>query len=417
MAASTSVFPSTDRIIFLDKIRYSMVLGVVVLHAACAYASIIPWWSVRDPLQSPFFDVLMIVLDIFLMPVLFFVAGFFAVPSLMARGSGGFVKAKLKRLGLPLLLVGFFFTPIISYIGYRNRTAEAYGFFRFWWMQMQTVLDWHWVSYSTEQIALRHANDFSIWHLWFISLLLIFFILTALVHWLSPRWLEGGVFQVVGGSRSISSSLAAAALTGALGFALVNRINPDWAWGKIGGLIIIQPTRMPIYIALFVLGLYANSRQWLSGRSFTGSPWLWLAGSIVFSSAMLAAVGAMGLGPAPVPWLHAFAHGVLRSLACMAFLGFFITFAQRYGNRPSPTWRHLHTISYDIYLIHLPFVIILQLALLHVPIPIYVKFVIISLTAVGLCWILGRRVIEPHPVLAGGFLPACFALCCLLLVS
>ena len=61
-----------QRTIFMDKIRYSMVLAVVVLHAACSFASIIPWWSVRDHAQNQQFDLLIIVLDIFLMPLLFF---------------------------------------------------------------------------------------------------------------------------------------------------------------------------------------------------------------------------------------------------------------------------------------------------------------------------------------------------------
>jgi hypothetical protein len=58
MASGAEVFQPANRIIFLDKIRYAIVIGVVILHAACAYARIIPWWSVRDPLQSAFFDLL-----------------------------------------------------------------------------------------------------------------------------------------------------------------------------------------------------------------------------------------------------------------------------------------------------------------------------------------------------------------------
>jgi peptidoglycan/LPS O-acetylase OafA/YrhL len=414
MAASAPAPLPANRIIFLDKIRYSLVIGVVVLHAACAYAHIIPWWSVRDPVQRPFFDLLLIVLDIFLMPVLFFLAGFFALPSLSTQGSRRFISVKLRRLGIPLLLIGLFFVPLISFIGYRNRTADAHGFFRFWWMQMQTVLDWRWVNYATTEIGHRHVNDFSLWHLWFISLLLIFFILTALVYRLSPRCFQCKVSSASSGSRSILLALAVAALTGFLGFSLVNRIYPDAAWSKIAGLIVIQPTRAPLYIAIFVLGLYANSRGWFSKRSFPGSIWLWLAGSVVCSAALPAVIISIGQEPAPIPWPHALAHGMLRSLACLVFLGFIVTAAQRYGDRPSLIWRHLHAISYDIYLIHLPFVIVLQLALLHAPVSIYAKFAITSLAVVGLCWLLARGVIRPYPVLASGLLLAGFALGCFL---
>lgn len=417
MAASTLVPQPTDRFVFLDKMRYSLVIGVVVLHAACAYARIIPWWSVRDPVQSPVFDLLIIVLDIFLMPVLFFIAGYFALSSLARRGNRGFVNAKLKRLGIPFVLVGLFFVPVITFIGYRSRTPDPQGFFRFWWMQMETVLDWHWVSYATQEIALQHANDFSPWHLWFISLLLVFFLLTALFHRFLPGWFQCGVTSAADGSRSVLPALAVAASAGALGFCLVNRVYPDWAWGKIGGLILIQPTRLPIYLSLFILGIHAARREWFRDGTFPGSTWLWLTGVIVSSATLLAALGAMELGPAPTPWLNASVHGALRSVACLAFLGLFITAGLRYGNRPSAAWRHLHPISYDIYLIHLPLVVLLQLALLSVAVSIYLKFIVTGLAAVALCWLLGRHVIEPHPVPAGGLLFTGFALGCLLIVG
>ena len=63
------------------------------------------------------------------MPILFFIAGFFAPSSLVKRGVGGFINAKLKRLGIPLVLVGIFVVPLISFIGYRNRPDAALGFF------------------------------------------------------------------------------------------------------------------------------------------------------------------------------------------------------------------------------------------------------------------------------------------------
>jgi fucose 4-O-acetylase-like acetyltransferase len=175
-----------NRIIFLDKIRYTIVIGVVVLHAACAYARIIPWWSVRDPQQSPLFDLLIIILDIFSMPILFLIAGFFAPSSLAKRGRGGFINAKLKRLGIPLVLAGLFLVPMISFIGYRNRPDAALDFFRFWWMQIHTLADWHWINFADPRTGLQHINDFSLWHLWFISLLLVMFLLTAFVHKLVP---------------------------------------------------------------------------------------------------------------------------------------------------------------------------------------------------------------------------------------
>ena len=84
----------TSRIIFLDNLRYLLVLLVVVLHAACSYSKLTHWWCVSDS-SSPFFDDLLMVLDVFLMPILFFIAGYFAISSLQDKGINHFLKKKL----------------------------------------------------------------------------------------------------------------------------------------------------------------------------------------------------------------------------------------------------------------------------------------------------------------------------------
>lgn len=89
------------RLVFLDNLRTLMVLLVVVLHVACAYSSYSTWWYVDDTNAAPF-DFLLLIIDNFSMPVLFFLAGYFALPSLVRKRSGwSFAVGKLKRLGFP----------------------------------------------------------------------------------------------------------------------------------------------------------------------------------------------------------------------------------------------------------------------------------------------------------------------------
>lgn len=406
-----------NRIIFLDKIRYTIVIGVVMLHAACAYAHIIPWWSVRDPQQAAFFDLLIIILDIFSMPILFFIAGFFAPPSLAKHGVGGFINAKLKRLGIPLVLVGIFLVPIISFIGYRNRPDASLDFFRFWWMQIHTIADWRWINYGDPQTALRHVNDFSLWHLWFLSLLLIMFLLTAFVHKLVPAWFRRCETADISAGRSVFSSFFAAATISILGFVLTNRYYPDWAWGKLGGLILIQPTRVSSYLGLFTLGIYANTRGWFTEYVFPGKPLGWLAACVTFSAALVAYVGSIAPMPVPTPWQQAVTHAVLRALSVLSFLGFFITASQKRGNRPSLAWKNLHQVSYDIYILHLPLVVICQLMLLPLPMASLIKFTAAGLGPLVVSWVFGRFVIEPYPFPASGLLLTGFALCAFFLAG
>lgn len=408
------VSSQTDRLVALDKIRYSMVVAVLILHSACAYAGIIPWWSVRESATNPFFDLLIIFLDLFLMPVLYFLAGFFALSSLEKRGSVRFMAAKLSRLGVPSLLVGIFFVPVISFIGYQSRNADPAGYWQFWWMQMRTVFDWHWVHYTSIEAAKQYANDFSLWHLWFISLLLIFFILTASFYRLFPRWFQRKTLTSSAGTRSILLGLLAAGIAGALLMGLVQRISPDWCWAKIGGFIMIQPTRVPIYIALFALGIWANTHNWFTAGQFPASPWLWLGTGLLSFVGILGALQSI-MQPAPIPWSVAFLHGGLRSFAGLAFLCFFLSGGQRWGYRPTAIWRSMHPVSYELYLIHLPVVVILQLVALHLSIPNGLKFVLVCATALTVCWSLARFVIKPHVALAVLLLFGSFGLSALLI--
>jgi glucans biosynthesis protein C len=417
MASSEEIIRPANRIIFLDKIRYTIVIGVVILHAACAYARIIPWWSVRDPRQGPFFDLLIVVLDIFSMPILFFIAGFFTPSSLAKRASGRFITAKLKRLGIPLVLVGIFLTPVISFIGYRNRTEVPLSFLRFWWMQIQTIADWRWINYGDPGTAMLHVNDFSLWHLWFISLLLIMFLVTALFYKLFPAWFRRRETDRITIGRSVFPGFLTGAIISMAGFALINRTCPDWAWGKIGGVILIQPTRISTYLALFVLGIYANTRGWFTAHAFPGKAPVWLTACLTFSIALMASLGSMDLYAVPTPWRQAGAHAVLRALAVFSCLGFFITAVQQRGNRPTRVWRNLHRVSYDIYILHLPLVVVCQAVLLPLPMAAFAKFAVAGLGSLAVVWVLGRYVVEPYPVRASGLLLTGFVLCASFLVG
>jgi len=95
--------------------------------------------------------------------------------------------------------------------------------------------------------------------------------------------------------------------------------SPDWAWGKIG-FFVIQPARVPLYAALFMMGIYANSRNWFASRLFPGQPWLWLVAVCLLFFALSVASQYIGPHPAPIPWLKAFLLGGLRTLPCLTFL-------------------------------------------------------------------------------------------------
>ncbi len=371
---------------------------------------IIPWWSVLDSDRGQIFDLLIIVLDVYQMPVLYFVAGYFAVSSLQRHGIGGFIRAKVRRLGGPLLLVGIFFVPIMPFIGHRLRTEAAEGFLAYWWSQMVTIVDVHWVHITTPEIAMRHAQDYSQWHLWFISLLLIFFVLTAGLAKIFPRLMEQRGESETAMSATVLSAVLTAGVAGAILMGLVHRASPDWTWAKIGGLILIQPTRVPIYVAFFILGFYACRQNWFRSQTFPINPWLWLTAAVVLGFLMLGVLKTIDVRPAPIPWYLALMHSGLRMFSALAMLCFCLSAGLRWCQSPTAVWRGLYPVSYGIYLIHLPIVVMLQLAVLYFPIPAGTKFFLVAILSTAISWSLGRWIIRPYPWLAVGIMLAGFAI-------
>lgn len=342
------------------------------------------------------------------MPVLFFVAGYFALPSLKRHGVKGFVLAKLRRLGIPLILLVVFFVPIITYIGHLSHTKDATGFLHFWWQHLPTVFSLEPVLFDDPLLVARHANDFHQWHLWFISLLLLFYLL------LSPfgrRLTHTDQTDAQGQSPSPGTIFAYLLTTGlliSLVMAMVNIFSIDWIWLKIGSVLLIQPTRVPLYAGLFILGALAWHKNWFKTEPLPLKPWVWAGASLGLILALLVGLKHFMTQPQPPPFAMSFYFAGMRTFSCLALIGLFTTLTQRHLYKATPSYRTLYPASYDIYLIHLPIVVLLQRAALSLDLPIGVKFVVISLAASLISWALSRYVIQSRPRLAVVLLLAVF---------
>jgi fucose 4-O-acetylase-like acetyltransferase len=86
---------NSERLYFFDNLRAFVIVLVIVLHASITYMAYAPtWWYVLDPQNSTFFTWLVLLIDVPIMPILFFTAGYFALPSLQKRGIKRFLQEK-----------------------------------------------------------------------------------------------------------------------------------------------------------------------------------------------------------------------------------------------------------------------------------------------------------------------------------
>src|ERR1700687_4331696 len=97
--------PAPERLHALDAVRgFALLLGVV-LHAALSF---IPtssrFWIIQDSHPSTTLAVLFFAIHVFRMTTFFLIAGFFAHMSFHRRGARDFIKDRLRRIAVPLLL-------------------------------------------------------------------------------------------------------------------------------------------------------------------------------------------------------------------------------------------------------------------------------------------------------------------------
>ncbi len=376
------------RVAFLDNIRYLMILLVVVYHSVAAYATVVPWWFYHD---STFFaaDITRELLDVFMMPVLFFVAGYFVLPSLEKKAVGEFLTDKARRLLIPWVLAVLVILPLLLY---DQPNQPVRPFWNYWLSYLE--------GFPTQLSFLPHTLTQGPY--WFLSLLFAFFVLFALVHRLTRRWWAGTVAPAERKVTSGNSVLMPLAVFGVLTFAVYFvslLLVPDTTWLTLNMFLEFQPTRVVLLVCYFALGVYAQSHKWFAGAKSLGNLALWGAISVALVVAYLFVgqplfgdlAGVPGL---PVGLLLPFAF--IRSFLLLSVLVVLLSVGLRYWNRSSRVDRELSATSYNTYLTHLWFVLIIQAALLEWTGSSLAKFVIVFVAALVVSFAISRWVIGRH---------------------
>ena len=136
-----------NRIYWLDNLRTFMIFLVVLYHAGGVYESSGIWasfWIVDDASTNNMSGIMNLIVDIFVMPAIFFIAGFLTPMSLNKRKGLSFLKSKFKRHIIPWIFAILTLIPIykIIFLYSRNLPQEkwtTYFHFNTMWSQ-----NWLW---------------------------------------------------------------------------------------------------------------------------------------------------------------------------------------------------------------------------------------------------------------------------------
>lgn len=351
-----------ERMYFFDYLRAAIILLVIVFHVAIGYMDPAPqWWYVVDTQHHVFFNLFVMDTDVFIMPVMFLIAGYFALPVLKQQGASVFWQKKLVRIVLPWLAGVLLFAPAITYMIWFSRTPTPPPYFTYW------------RDIFFGPTVFNHA------HYWFLGVLTYFYAALTLVYALfGSRLTESAEPKAPGRWLPLCVVLVAAA-----GFFLGNLQATADTW--FGGWYIIsfQPTRLPVCAVFFALGVYAWRQQWFTANGYRPGLTTWLAAlAVVLVAFTLYRINFLTVSTLPVKAGHAFLHSALCYAATMALIAWF----QRFHNRPNPLWQRLAASSYIIYYIHQAVVLPLAYGVQKVEANVWLKYIGVSGLAVVLCY-------------------------------
>lgn len=360
------------RLYFLDNVRAFAIVMVIVLHASITYMAYAPeWWYVLDPDRSDLFTVLVLLIDVPNMPALFFVAGYFALPSLQRRGLGGFVREKVVRLAIPWGIGVVFLAPLATYMTYVSRDIPM-GYVEFWTTDF-------WGPMFQQSVY------------WFLGVLFALFLFLAWVYAASTR-LQASVSRVEQPRPRFFVAFIALTAAGSILFAPSFGLD-DWL--PLSLLFVVQPARIAFYIGYFALGIYAERRGWFRATGFRPElgPWGW--GCVL---AGLAYVGFRMSGSPDAGPERALA-AVLFSVFCLTAVIAGIALFQRWLDGAGPAWRTLAGNSFGIYYVHPLVLYPLAYVLLDLPAPSFAKAAILVAVTLAVSLAVSALVLKRLPSL------------------
>jgi len=362
---------TTSRLLFVDNIRVLLTILVVLFHLMITYAGTGSWYyreGREDFITGALGAWFLTVNQAYFMGLFLLISAYFVPGSYDRKGAGRFLKDRLIRLGIPVALYSWIIRPLLAYLDPVRFPVSRPPF-------------WSFITGN----YLKNEAVFGAGPLWFIETLLIFSVAYVLWRLLArPRPAEPAVEIRFPGSVSIALF---ALLLGVAGFLVRLGLPVGWNFVPLN----LQFPFFAQYIALFVIGLVAYRRNWLlSLPDRVGRLWLGIAGlMILLFWPLVLGGGALdkGLDPFRGGWhWQALAYALWESFLCLGMCIGLIYVFHRYADRQGRLARFLSRNAYTAYLIHEVVIIALAYAVRDVALYPLLKWGLMSLVAVSLCF-------------------------------
>jgi fucose 4-O-acetylase-like acetyltransferase len=338
-----------------------MIFLVVLYHAGGVYESTGFWatfWIVDDPATNDLVGFLNEIINIFVMPIMFFISGYFMPMSLKNKSGGAFVKSRFRRLIIPWIIAVLTLIPLYKVMFLYSRSLPQE----------------HWTTY----FHFSKGNISSQNWLWFLPVLFLFNILYLLLSKVNIRIPNISVKSAVFGTFLVGfvSSVGIGAIFGFRNWTLTP-------------LIDFENERLLVNFMIFLLGALSFRQKIFASKPkgkklyilVSSTVWIPIFLNIFFLIIPLVAPDGSLISPVVdrlIYWLSFY-----LSLLCLMYV--LIETFWRYVDKTGRIWNELNKNSYGVYIIHVIVLGCIALVMLNINIPSLLKYLILTVSTFVVC--------------------------------
>jgi len=363
------------RIYFADYLRAALVSLVVLHHISITYGASGSFYYIEPATDAAAKGLLSLFTNFnqaWFLGCFFLISGYFSPASFDRKGSQQFLKDRLIRLGIPLLIFFFVLSPITVYIAYSHASAAQLVS-----AGLPSPLAWTWQFY---------VNSVGTGPLWFVEMLLIFEFGYAIWRFAASD-LRGQKEK----HRPFPSYRKIALFILALAVAsyLIRIVLP------IGVSVLGFPSLfdLPQYLSFFIIGTVAARGDWL--RKMPGSMAKRIFGVALIATVTLLVLAIAGTEVSSLGWGSLIGQGSLSSAFyalwdstwAVGMTMFAIAFFRRYFNSDGRFWKFFSQHFYTAYIIQATIIVtIAAVVLSSVHIESLLKFGLASVIILPTVW-------------------------------
>jgi len=358
----SSLQPNPAKLVFLDNLKVFLTILVILHHAAITYGGSGGWFY-QEVKHTVLPDALVLTAFVatnqcYFMGLFFFISGCFIAASFARKSPPQFVRDKLLRLGVPVLLFVFLLYPLTIWLGYYPFT---------------------WASFSGDMPRL--LADVGAAHTgptWFVAVLLLFNLLVVAL------WKPLARLAQVMPDLRYGDYLLVGIVIGMVSF-VTRLLFPD------GYTVLnVQLSYMPQYVFYFLAGaVMGTGRVVQLAASQKVAPWL--IPSLLLIAGLMTAVGILldthpfvgGVNP------YSIYYSMSQGFMSVALSIVALVLCYRHANRQS-WWRGVPSrAAYGAFFIHAPVLVGLTLLIQSISLMPMLKFVLLGCLGVPLSFGLG----------------------------